>query len=174
MAKIKDIISGEDSSKQVIKLYKEGIFYKAYEYSAYLFVKHIKAYQVKRKYSVLLKQDLVSIGFPIASFSSLPIPDSFSVADCGTYQELSLSREALDLVAFEAWKASISLPALEHKPSSPINKEVNNRFAISSLEYDVLQRLQRFNIDTATPMACMLFLSELKQSLSLMSTHNEL
>ncbi len=158
MAKIKDIIAGEDSSKQVIKLYKEGIFYKAYEYSAYLFVKHIKAYQVKRKYSVQLKQDLVSIGFPITSFSSLSLPQNASVKDFGDLQEISLSKENIDLQGFEEWKASI--PMMEPKVKDNVNKASvggNGSFAVSSLEYD-----------------CMLFLSELKRSLNLVNKKDEL
>ncbi len=174
MAKIKDIIAGEDNSRQVIKLYKEGIFYKAYEYSAFLFVKHIKAYQVKHKYSVQLKKDLVSIGFPMTSFSSLPIPESFSVNDFGDLKELSLSEEALDLLAFEQWKGQVPVKVQGAKEVRQNLEHNKNSFTVSSLEYDVLARLQRFNIDNATPMACMLFLSELKSSLNLVSPNNEL
>ncbi len=172
MAKIKDIIAREDSSKQVIKLYKEGIFYKAYEYSAYLFTKHIKAYQVKRKYSVQLKRDLVSIGFPITSFSALAIPETCRLQEFPHHLELEVSDEPLDTSAYVEWKDGISLSVQE--PKVNVQNRGGNGFTISTLEYDVLQRLHRFNIDTATPMACMLLLSELKQSLSLISSNNEL
>ncbi len=175
MAKIKDIIAKEDTSVNIIKLYKEGIFYKAYEYSAYLFVQQIRSYQVKRKYSLQLKRDLVSIGFPVASFSSLELPENSSLLETEFGLELKLSEESLDLSAFELWKGRIAFSEKRAELAKGSVKPVQEKaFSITSLEYDVLERLKRFELNNSTPMACLLFLSELQKSLNLLSQSNEL
>lgn len=60
--KVSDIISNEDD--QNIYLYKEGIFWRAYEYSAYAFVKNIRQYNVKKKFFKIMDKEVVYLGFP--------------------------------------------------------------------------------------------------------------
>ncbi len=50
MSTIKERIEQEQSNIDKIYLYKEGIFYKAYERSAYLWVNNICNYEIKKRY----------------------------------------------------------------------------------------------------------------------------
>jgi hypothetical protein len=49
---ISKIITEEEMNINCIHLYKEGSFWKAYEQSAYLFVKHIKNYRTRLRHYI--------------------------------------------------------------------------------------------------------------------------
>jgi hypothetical protein len=68
---ISGIVFIEEGNRQDIHLYQEGVFWKAYERSAYLFVRYIKAYRTKKRYYKSIAQDIVSISFPDIVFSGL-------------------------------------------------------------------------------------------------------
>lgn len=50
MSQISSILSREIHNLHCIYFYREGVFYKAYERSAYLFVKHVRSFQLKKKF----------------------------------------------------------------------------------------------------------------------------
>ena len=60
----KEILQRESSNTDLIHLYKEGLFWKAYEQSAYLFAHNIATYKVKSKYDKKTRQDIIYIGLP--------------------------------------------------------------------------------------------------------------
>ncbi|MDR0982704.1 MAG: hypothetical protein LBM07_05630 [Culturomica sp.] len=59
---LRDKIDSEKPSS--LNLYKEGMFWKAYNYSAYNFSRLVKVYVVKKKYVKEMKSEVVSVGFP--------------------------------------------------------------------------------------------------------------
>ena len=59
-----EIASMEDVNRAEIALYPEGLFYKAYERSAFAFVTRISAFKPSKKRIKYLGRDIVSIGFP--------------------------------------------------------------------------------------------------------------
>lgn len=63
------ILSTERNNTSHIYLYREGIFYKAYERSAYAFVTTVQQFMVKKKFFKCTNCEVVSIGFP-----SGPVP----------------------------------------------------------------------------------------------------
>lgn len=67
---ILNILELEAENQQII-LHNEGLFIKAYERSAYLFTKHIKAYKLTKKFYKNVKQEVVYMGFPKNSFSKI-------------------------------------------------------------------------------------------------------
>lgn len=66
-----------------IHLYREGIFWKLYNQSAFHFSQLIKPYQVKKKYMKTLNMEIVSIGFPQSVLTNA----------LGRLRELSMSVE---------------------------------------------------------------------------------
>ena len=56
--KILEIVSLEQAYEGII-LHKQGVFWRAYELSAYIFVTSIKAYNAKSKFYKNIKQDVV-------------------------------------------------------------------------------------------------------------------
>jgi hypothetical protein len=75
MASIQEIIKNESSDSKLIHLYREGIFLKGYEQSAYLFITHVKPYQVKTKYFKNAGQWVSSTGFPVHSPAAIAMDD---------------------------------------------------------------------------------------------------
>lgn len=67
MSNLQEILSNESENTHSIYLYREGVFYKAYERSAYLFVKNVKPFMVKKRFVKSVNQEVVSIGFPTNS-----------------------------------------------------------------------------------------------------------
>lgn len=52
-------------------LYSEGMFWKAYQEAAYLFVKYVRNYQVNSNYIKKVQTDVYSLGFPKPSSSKI-------------------------------------------------------------------------------------------------------
>jgi len=67
--KIADIIKTEDNTS--IYLHNEGLFWRAYEYSAYAFVNNIKQYNAKKKFIKIVNSDIVFIGFLDSALSDI-------------------------------------------------------------------------------------------------------
>lgn len=60
----KEIFDAELDNKDRIYLYLEGTFWKAYERSAFRFVKEVKPYLAKKKYVKTIGEEMVALGFP--------------------------------------------------------------------------------------------------------------
>lgn len=68
MAQIKDILQEEQKNDgSFIRLYAEGIFYKAYERSAWTACRVLHPFMVKKRAVRKVGQEVVSIGFPKTS-----------------------------------------------------------------------------------------------------------
>lgn len=63
--KIEEIIELEKNNNRSIYLVREGFFYRAYEISAYRFVKYIKKFKVIKKKIRKVDINICFIGFPV-------------------------------------------------------------------------------------------------------------
>ena len=145
MPTINHIISIEDTNIQKIYFYREGIFYKAYERSAYAFVTHCRDFKVKRRYYKAVNCEVVSIGFPSACLGKYFPKDKVQEIQEGVEIELD---NMLDVESYEEWKSTIS-----HD-----NSKMNGNLS----DAEVAMKIKNFPIEVKTPLDCMLFLSELK------------
>ena len=64
MASISDILKREELQNPRIYLHKEGIFWKAYQYSAYQIVQRQVNIKPKKKFIKTVSCEIVSLGFP--------------------------------------------------------------------------------------------------------------
>lgn len=64
---VKEIIQIENGNRNTIILLREGIFWRAYEKSAYAFSMQVHPYKPTRKWVIAVKQDVVSLGFPVSA-----------------------------------------------------------------------------------------------------------
>lgn len=68
---IHEIVSIEDRNTGEIHLHKEGLFWKAYQQSAYLFTREVKAFKAsKKRVKAVGGQEVVSLGFPQQAFAT--------------------------------------------------------------------------------------------------------
>jgi hypothetical protein len=61
---IQKIITIEDRNTGEIHLHKEGIFWKAYQQSAYLFTQEVKIFKTSKRIVKSLSREIISLGFP--------------------------------------------------------------------------------------------------------------
>lgn len=100
-----DFIRTEAANTDRIILYREGLFWKAYERSAFAVCSQVRAFKTtKRALKTLGGGHLVSIGFPAASENAV----------CGALECISREQDrvvfaaprAVDAAEFEVWKAA--------------------------------------------------------------------
>ena len=157
MASINEILASEAKTNHSVRLFREGsLFFRAYERSAYLFVHHVRMYEIHHKYFKVCNSDVVWLGFPQKSLPSLGC-QYVENAD-GT---VSIPVEVeIDEQQFQQWKSEqIShqkLPVMDVPFTTKTDKD----------EAEVLQRLRTFNLAGSTPMETMLFVSELQRMLN--------
>lgn len=170
MSILHEILLREGINTHTIRFYREGVFYKAYERSAYLFVCHVKPFLVKKKRVKSVEQEVVSIGFPTHSIAHYF--EQSRIKENGSEAEVEMTQE-VDVVAFETWKQGIELTvANQHKSPFKRGKVSSGdgctpamRESDDCAENEAILKLKLFPIEVKTPLDCMLFLSELKKML---------
>ena len=154
-----EILGREDAGSNEIHLYLEGIFWKAYEYSAYRFTFGICAFSPKKKYIKAVGQEMISIGFPMDSLkkhSALFDLVSQSEKECTV-----IPKSCTPPQPFEEWKASIPLWSNNPVPAS-VETAVQQQQQLKSEAEKIVDEIRRYNLANATPMECMMWLSQLK------------
>ena len=147
--KIADIIKTEDDAN--IFLHNEGLFWRAYEYSAFAFIKNIKPYNTKKKFIKIVNSDIVFIGFPATTLHTildLCKQKGFVVNknDKLITIELKTKKEG-----FGIWKNEIEI--------TESNKTKNDDSTLS-------ERIANFPLATKTPMEAQRFLYKLQMEIN--------
>lgn len=144
-----EIFDIEQDNLDKIYLYSEGLFWKAYEKSAFNFVTNVKEFKPTKRIVKTVGEPIVSIGFPKAGL------EKYCVADKVTHisqTQVEVTGFTVTVSEFESWKESIELTTPTEKPKTrdaPPN--------------EIVQRVREFNFENKTPVECMLFLSQIKE-----------
>src|ERR1039458_8806409 len=122
--RIAEIQEIEKTNFESIHLFKEGIFWRGYEKSAWRFVKKIKQYRVLKKYVKGVKQDIVYLGFPeniLEEILEMAGNNGFLIEKTDT--KISITKLPEDS-GFEVWKSEIELMAVKEKSNGCIEDEI--------------------------------------------------
>lgn len=161
MSNLQEILKTESENTDKIHFYREGVFYKAYEKSAYLFVTHVKPFMVKKLFVKSVNQEVVSIGFPTNSLRNYFEADKIQEKDNEAEVPLDV---AVNLSDFESWRENVAVtPAKEQ--SAKVNSRTSTAADMSEDERTIVMKIKTFPIEVKTPLECMVFLSELKKIL---------
>lgn len=189
MAKMDKIlqVESERSTKALcrrITLFHEGSFYRAYEWSAWLFVRHKTEYQVTHRELKSRSMDYVLIGFPQEQLGRwvgtaqdvVQTEDGmvqFSVPE-GDGGDAAAPEPEVQRAAFEEWKQSfpLSVPSsAKHGNEESRSAAVGSAFppAASSAApavglLDILRRLLAVEVEGLTPMQCQAELRALQRT----------
>jgi len=168
-----EIMKLEEENTNSIILFREGIFWKAYEKSAYAFYREVHPYKLTCKYVQVVKQQMVSLGFPIAATTTIISDRNILLHE---EQRLVLAAGPIDEADFIAWKQLIPVTESKGKQNLPFGKQ--NHFLAKAFgefrdvqeEYKerylkIADSIREFNIESKTPLECMMFLTEVKQKL---------
>lgn len=151
-----DIMNKEEKNATDIFLYREGLFWKAYERSAFLFSRHIRPYQAQKRYVKCLGRTVVSLGFPDKALKDILAGREYEKMNEKSIRIIGYP--SMDPAEYERWEVGIAVREVK-EGAGPCNQS-----GISEGS-DVLLRLREFQVAVSTPMQCMMFLSELQQSL---------
>jgi hypothetical protein len=141
--------------------YKEGVFWIAYEQSAYYFWQQ-RGYKPTKKFVKSIGREIVSVGFPqnaMDTFSGLMIEEEAN-------KKTFILEESIDSQAFKEWKDD--LPLYQNDTGG---KEKDRAYSVTTMvvpspqENHIIRRLHAFPLADKTPMECMMFLSELQKQL---------
>lgn len=178
---IKQIVDIESGNTDKIHLYREGLFLKAYNRSAFLFLKHGKNYEAFRKFFKSVGREVAMLGFPSKVLSG-SFPDCEFEHRDDDYVRLACP-EALDTREYELWLSTLKIKTPKPKSNTP-SAAVSVRDHVSQAtprdlfdDHDnspipgrnsiekIVEQLEAFSIENSTPMECMMFLSRLKTQL---------
>tara|TARA_R110000737_G_scaffold352539_2_gene398962 strand:- start:445 stop:918 length:474 start_codon:yes stop_codon:yes gene_type:complete len=149
--KISEIVSLEQDNNSII-LHKDGIFWRAYELSAYRFVTSIKEYNVLCKFYKNIKQDVVYMGFPISYMDT--IAELCRVKGYSIEQRVNSIYVAChtDMVGYEDWK--INIVQTETKSEIEDSRDMNKN--------EILSDIIAYPLATKTPMEAQQFLYDIQ------------
>jgi len=143
--KIEELQKIEDN--QNIYLHYEGLFWRAYNYSAYAFSNNIKQYAAKKKFIKKLGHDIVYIGFPSSVLSTILEICKHKGFSINQNNNLINIKQKNKLKGFENWKNALKIS--EHNTVKQTNTSLSDR-------------IKSFPIASKTPMEAQQFLYELQ------------
>ena len=133
--KIEDIIKTKDNTS--IFLHNEGLFWRAYEYTAFAFVKNIKPYYAKKKFIKIVNSDIVFIGFPdstLPNILDLCKQKGFAINKSNNLIKIELSTKQ---EGFSKWKNEIAIA---------------DSSKVKTNDATLIERIASFPLATKTPM----------------------
>lgn len=150
--KITEIIKIEESNTEKIYLFKEGFFWRAYERSAYRFVKYIRNFQVIKKHIKKVNQEICYIGFP-ENMLEVILSNQIRMGRMRVLEKTKARvsiqiNKAETKEEFENWKASIIIPALND-------------------EKWVIQKIKEYPVFAKTPLETVQFVAEIQERLKM-------
>lgn len=156
---IKEIVEAEKSNTSKIYLYREGLFFRAYEVSAFALCSFVHPFKViKRQLKVLNGDEVVYVGFPASSEEKYLSGRNIIESD-DAHKVIGLV-EPIDLNAFAEWKQGVELKESGASGSCSVPEVMGH------CEWNgVLEKLRAFNLANSTPMQCMMFIAQLQAEL---------
>lgn len=194
MALIADILATEAGNVRHIHLFREGLFFRAYQHSAFQFINNVRSFKVVKKHYKAVGGDVVILGFPTTMFESLfPDPSRVEIVEEGMH--IVVECEPIDERAYAVWCDTVhyapekpkknptrQIETFDFVPTGEVAETVASGGiaaapapifaaaevaapALPASHAEVLRELQNFSIESATPLDCMLLLSKLKSKL---------
>ena len=154
----KEILVQESANRRRIVLIKEGIFWRAYQRSAYLFWHNIRELKVTHKYVKAVKSDVFYVGFPAkvleqvlgkAKVKGWKIEREEREVQVITDQEVTKEQ-------FEEWARPFAVPKAPMEP-----KEMEK-----SGQAQIIEQIRCFPIMEKTPLETQQFVLELKRMIN--------
>ena len=150
-----EVFNLEKENFNAIILYKEGMFWKAYEKSAYAFIQQVKSYQPTKKFVKTIGDDIVSIGFPNSMIAFIEEKMKVTTTDD---RILTIDSKLITEEEFVSWKEGI-----DHKEIK-LKKDVDYRSPAKIEQTDqIVDVITKFQVETKTPLECMLFVIKLRE-----------
>ncbi len=158
----KEKIELENGNNSFIKLYKEGIFWRAYNQSCMLFTQYFNTYKVVIKYVKYLKQNIYYCGFPATILDNVLETfkqQGFNIAYLNE-NEIIIENITISEIRYEEWQKNII-------DENIANNSVNDKTKLLLLDVkeDIIYQIINFPIAESTPLEAFNFLYNLQKQL---------
>jgi hypothetical protein len=163
--KIKEIVKLEENNHDKCYLIKEGLFWRAYEKSAFWFVDKLRSYMITKKHFKGLNADVAYIGFPNTVLSEL-----LTLAESKGYivgkPEKLVTISGIEISdGFEKWKKAIpnvipdenTINSMVNEPEEKYDK-VQGFAAPKGIATLILAKIKLFPTAERTPIQCQQFI----------------
>ena len=185
MSSIKEIIEAEsselsDGHRDILHLHREGSFYRAYEWSAFLACRYLHEFKANKRVFKGLEQPVAFIGFPETSINKWMPEGAEQTAIEDKHLAIRLpemlfagdTAEVLD-AAFAEWKEAIPLSETQAKGDKKSKSQADNGIVTGNMEggvtlTSVMQRILAYPIESKSPLESMAFLADVKRQLAAM------
>ena len=141
-----------------IYFFKEGIFYRLYNQSAFLFVENVKSYTVGVKFIKNINDWTYTIGFPIAHFNTDVLKASKLLEDKPSYRCYSFPKTAI-ASEYEQWCSQ------QQSQSEKRFRSKLEPLVLQQSSTNLVQEILQFDTLNKTPMQAMEFIAFLKSKI---------
>jgi len=150
--KIFDIIALEKNNSERINLIKEGLFWRAYEFSAFAFNTKIKVFKLTKRMYKNAGMEIVCLGFPESSLKDIMGICNVKGYTFNSNNELIVEIHNFGKIkGFIEWKKQIPLKEVEHEKVS---------------YDDILKRIRQFPLISKTPFEAQKFLLDIQNEIN--------
>jgi hypothetical protein len=149
------------TSASEVRIYKEGVFWIAYEQSAYIILL-VKDLRPTKKYIKKIGKEIVSVGFPDSVLDK--IVSMFTLTERHDTLIVMQTDSPCDGIAYQQWKDRLEITAPSRVAVTATRKTVLHEEK-DEPELSLSKRILAFDMGNSTPMQCFIFLNELQQSI---------
>jgi hypothetical protein len=136
----KEILDREDSNTDSIWLYREGIFMKAYDRSAFFVHTLIQPFKLSSRYIKNVNRDVISLGFPEQTLPKWMRGYAYNNVSDGIVR--FFTRKEFDEVSFQNWKEVVSVNvAARYTPHTAMIENA----PVYKTAYDLLLQVMEFS-----------------------------
>lgn len=158
---VKEILQIESTNTSTINLFKEGIFWRAYNQSAMRLCNCLQTYKVNIKYIKKVEQDIYYCGFPV-TYSDKIIQKAkekeYEVIRINEKQ-MEIKNVPIETIAYDEWKTNYK------KKSRTLNEQLVEYHDKKGVA-EALKQIREFPLESSSPMQTMLFVQRLKQMIN--------
>lgn len=176
----------ETTNVGVVHLWLEGMFWKAYEKSAYLFVQRISGYKPYKRFVHAAGGEVLAIGFPSKAFARVTDGRTLEQVDEKHCIMSGFNVDRNEMKGYYEWKQNVpsfpyavvatqeQQPATVSEEHAPVPVKPRKRqtpppvapvpapvSVVPEIENSLANELRRFRMESATPLDCMVFLAHL-------------
>ena len=182
MSSIKEIVEVESKElsgghRDILHLHREGSFYRAYEWSAFLACRYLHEFKVNKRIFMGVEQPVAFIGFPETSIGKwMPEGAEQTAVDEKHFAvrlpELLFGGDTAEVLdaAFTEWKDAVPLTESQAKGEKKVKVQtgvdlVAGKEGGATLT-SVMQRILAYPIESKSPLESMAFLADVKRQLA--------
>ncbi len=164
--KLVNVISEEAKNTGSIIMHREGLFWRVFERSAFMFTLHLKQYSATKKFFKTVSSEIAFIGFPNQALNHI-IKKVKGKEVVQSESRICIGGFEFDNEAFLIWKNGIDLT--EKPKSKKIDRASDDINAIektNSQQSMVIERIRNFSVISKTPLECQQFIIEIQNQLN--------